>query len=166
MLLVSPHAACATSVYVLSGLRAAVVMVFDSDKMSLKAEKVAAHEFQGAVVVSSTEQNPLLCASCSCYFCCCLVANLPKAALLVAVAIFGSFLSAVTHGSLLLALWCWNHMSPGPAAHQVRLFCCVQTAAICGAWAVCHTFCDACFQTAPYISAMCTLLGTVHASLS
>ena len=69
-------------------------------------------------------------------------------AFLVAVAIFGSFLSAVTHGSLLLALCCWNLMRPGSAAHQVRFSCCDQTAAICEAWAVCHTFCDAGSQIA------------------
>ena len=57
-------------------------------------------------------------------------------------------------------------LCPGSAAHQVRFSCCVQVAAICEAWAVCHTFCDAGSQIARCIFAMRSLLGTVLASLS
>ena len=47
--------------------------------------------------------------------------------LLILVAVFNSLLSAEVLGCLLLAFWCWNLLSIGPAARQVKflyLICC------------------------------------------
>ena len=64
----------------------------------------------------------------------CKVEACASGVLLGVAATFGSVLSAVLLGALLLALWYWNHLSTGPAAHQVRLLC-----LIC--WSVCSMGC-------------------------
>lgn len=62
-------------------------------------------------------------AHCDSYMQDCEVEVCASGVLLGVVATFGSVLSAVVLGALLLALWCWNLLSTGPAAHQVRLLC-------------------------------------------